>query len=236
MMSDLDTHKALLAMQDRTYRAMVKFARQHDFELPESGGGLYAWLLDEATRGIAHAQFYVAKLLYLGLYVDQDKNKARAWCERAVQERYSPAITMLAGFYETGSAGLRADLTRAVELWRLAADLQESGAMCALAGMYLDGRHFKKDQPIGLDLLRKAAQLGDSLAQCELGVLLIDADDPALEAEGLAWFRAAADNDSPVAHRHLAHFYRYGEHGLLVDSAASTVHSETAEKLESVFL
>jgi TPR repeat protein len=235
-MPDIDTHRSLLAMHDRAYLALLDFAKQNGFGVPENGRELYVWLLSEAKRGHSQAQLFVAKLLFLGLFADRDHDQAREWCQKAADQKNPLAITMLGGFYQSGSGGLTEDPSKAVELWQLSSELHETGAMRALAGMYLDGRFLRKDRSMGLELLRNAARNGDELAQCELGMLLIDAEDPALEAEGLRWFRAAAEGNLSTAHRHLARYYRYGEHGLGVDHATAHLHSEAAKKLEAVFL
>ena len=75
-----------------------------------------------------------------------------------------------------------------------------------------------------------------SSAQGELANLLIVEKEPASEAEGLHWLKAAAERGLASAHRHLGHFYRRGEHGLPVDLSQSRAHFAAAEKLEMEYL
>jgi uncharacterized protein len=144
------------------------------------------------------------------------------------------AITMLGGFYESGWGGLDANRAKAVELWRQAADLGETGALCAMATLHLHDRSSKEDRDMGFSLLRRAAEAGNEVAQYILGSALVKEHDPALEADGLHWIQVAASNHSASAHRALGYFYRAGEHGLDVDVPASRAHFEEADRLEEV--
>ncbi len=236
MMTEAEIHKGLLAIRDREYRFLLNFFKNAGFDLPLQGPIAYRWAEAEAGAGNVRAQFCAAKLLKSGLFVKEDKLKARAWCEMAAKEPLPQALTMLGGLYESGSGDLVSNPAKAIELWQAAAALEETGAMCALAGMYLDGRFLNKDRDAGLRLLRRAATAGDELAQGELANLLIVEKEPASEAEGLHWLKAAAERGLASLHRHLGHFYRRGEHGLPVDLSQSRAHFAAAEKLEMEYL
>lgn len=235
-MTESELHRALLSVHDREYRFVLEFFREAGFDLPLQGPIAYRWSEERAREGDASAQFCSAKLLKSGLYVKEDRDSARLWCEKAALQGLPQALTMLGGLYESGSGGLVSDLAKAVEMWRAASTLDETGAMCALAGMYFDGRFLTKDRNEGLRLLRKAAAAGDGLAQVELSNVLIRDKDPSVEAEGLQWLRAAAESGFASAHRHLGYFYRAGEHGLPVDSRQAQLHFQAAQKLEAEYL
>jgi TPR repeat protein len=237
MLTETEIHKGLLAVQNREYRFVLDYCQEMGFSMPSQGPIAYRRCEERANAGDAAAQFCVAKLLSSGLFVKRDKVKAREWCEKAASQNLPQAITMLGGFYESGWGGLAASATKAIELFRLAADLNEPGALRALAGMNLDGRGMPKDRETGIALLRKAATAGDELAQCELGLLLLrDSESPQLEAEGLRWLREAASRGLPTAHRQLGYHYRTGSHGLPVDPALSRKHLEEASRLEATYL
>lgn len=230
-MTNDELHRALL-MHDREYRVVLAFLRSAGFAVPSQGAMACRWVLDEAKLGNARAQFAAAKLLSVGLWIGQDKNQAREWCEKAANQQLPEAITMLGGFYESGWGGLEASPTKAMELLQRAIDLGETGAMCAMAALHLHDQATEKDRDAGVVLLRRAAQGENEVAQYILGSMLVKEEDPALEAEGLRWIRLAARNHSASAHRTLGYFYRGGEHGLPVDAPASRAHFEEADRLE----
>jgi TPR repeat protein len=236
MLTETEIHKGLLAVQDPEYRVVLDYCKEMGFNMPVQGPIAYRRSEDRANAGDATAQFCVAKLLSSGLFVKQDKIKAREWCEKAAEQKLPQAITMLGGFYESGWGGLDASVATAIELFKSAAELGEPGALRALAGMNLDGRGMPKDRDAGIALLRKAAMAGDELAQCELGLLLLRAKESSdLEAEGLRWLREAASKGLPTAHRQLGYHYRTGSHGLPMDHALSRKHLDEAAKLEAVW-
>jgi uncharacterized protein len=232
-MTEVELHHALLGVHDREYRFVLDFLREAGFELPLKGPIAYRWSEDHARAGDAKAQFCVAKLLSSGLFVKQDRLKAREWCEKAAKQNLPQAITMLGSFYEAGWGGFDANSAKAIELFRVAAELGEPGALSALAGMNLDGRGLPKDRVQGVALLRRAATMGDELAQCELGLLLLRDEAPELEAEGLNWLREAASRNLSTAHRQLGYFYRSGSHGLPVDLTLSRKHLDEAVRLDA---
>jgi TPR repeat protein len=234
-MTETELHRALRSVHDREYRFVLDRLGEAGFELPLKGPVAYRWSEDRANAGDAAAQFCVAKLLSSGLFVKQDKVKAREWCEKAANQKLPQAITMLGGFYESGWGGLEASAVKAIELFRLASDLNEPGGLSALAGMNLDGRGLPKDREAGIALLRKAAIAGDELAQCEFGLLLLRDKAPQLEAEGLHWLREAVSRGLPTAHRQIGYHYRAGSHGLPVDHALSRKHLAEASRLEAEY-
>lgn len=235
-MNDVELHKALLMVRDRAYKLALKNFENENFVLPDQGPSAYEWALREAHGGNAKAQFAVAKLLSVGLFTKQDRQRAREFCELAVKNGCPSAVTMLAGFYEEGWGDLAVSASTAISLWQTAVELGDPGAMCALAGMYIDGRSVNRDREAGIALLRRAAELDDELAQFELGKMLVDEEDPALEAEGLRWLRLAAASGNSTAHRMLSAYYRNGEHGLLVDLQLARGHQSDADKIDALFL
>ena len=62
---------------------------------------------------------------------------------------------------------------------------------------------------VRLPRLRKAAALGDAVAQYELGNYLIP-DSGEISREVLKWYRLAAENGQMDAHGMLANFYATG--------------------------
>jgi uncharacterized protein len=236
ILTETEIHKALLAVQDREYRFVLDYCQRMGFSMPIQGPIAFRWTENRAIAGEATAQFCVAKLLNSGLFVKQDRVKAREWCAKAAEQKLPQAITMLGAFYEYGWGGLKASVATAIEVYKSAAELGEPGALRALAWMSLDGRGMPKDRDAGMALLRRAAMAGDELAQCELGLLLLRAkESSALEAEGLRWLREAASQGLPTAHRQLGYHYRVGSHGLPVDHELSRKHLDEASRLEAAY-
>jgi hypothetical protein len=143
-MTDDELHRALL-MHDGEYRVVLGFLRSAGFAIPAQGAMACRWVLDEAKLGNARARFAAAKLLSVGLWIKQDKNQAREWCEKAADQQLPEAITMLGGFHESGWGGLEASRTMAIELWQRAIDLGETDAMCAMATLHFHDQSSSED-------------------------------------------------------------------------------------------
>lgn len=236
MATETERHRALLAMHDRAYRRVVDILKCAGYSLPHEGQTAYQWAEEEARTGNPKAQFCIAKLTSAGLFAVQDMNLARSWCEESARQEYPPAVAFLAHLVVTERTGHSPDFPKAVELLERAAKLGEVGALHSLATLYLNSRVPHVNREKALSLLRTAAHAGDSIAQVELGLLLVDAEDPALEVEGLRWIRASAEGGIATAHRMLGSYYRVGEHGLPQDVETALAHESAAGKLESEYL
>jgi TPR repeat protein len=233
MDTDAERHRALLRMHDRAYYVVVEILRNAGIRLPEEGSRGYEWAVAEAQRGNSKAQFCVAKFSSAGLFTSQDTELAMRMCSAAAIQQFPPALSLLAGGILSGWSQEVRDYSKVSELLHEAARLGDVGALHSLASLHLSGGIASANIEDGKRYLRAAAEAGDGVSQFELGLLLVDADDPSQEIEGLRWLQTSAHNGISSAHRKLGNFYRFGEHGLPLDAEMATSHDSEAEKLES---
>jgi TPR repeat protein len=85
----------------------------------------FLWLGKAAERGIADAQYQIARMYMLGRGVDQDFIKARVWYERAAEQSVSEAQFALGQIYANGK-GVPKDDKLAMK-WLKKAALQGHG-------------------------------------------------------------------------------------------------------------
>lgn len=85
-----------------------------------------------------------------------------------------------------------------------------------------------QDYSGAITALTEAARQDHLKAQCTLGFLLLQENNPCQDAvEGIRWLRTAAEHGSPEAHYNLAVLHSQGEH-LPQDIAAAEAHYERA--------
>jgi TPR repeat protein len=235
MLTELEIHKALLAVLDREYRFVLDLCERKGFQLPLQGPIAYRLLEQEAHANNAESQFAVAKLLGAGVFVRRDKVRSYEWCEKSANAGFAPALTMLGNIYESGWGILPADPSKVMELWRSAAAKDEPGALSAIAEYGLSGRANEIGRDDAVNLLRRAACAGDALAQCRLGLVLVAEESSASKSQGLSFLRSAAEKAVSTAHRQLAHFLRNGLHGLEVDEVTADRHLRAASTIDDQF-
>lgn len=166
---------------------------------PQEGA---TWLTKSAEQGHTQAQFILG-LAYgtdaMGLAVDKDK--ARHWLGKAAEggnPKAAEALTML------DNAGPSED----IETLAQKADAGDSAAQYLLGSRYVNGWGVAKDDEKGLNLILKAAENGDELAQSDAGVHLVNRGHV---AEGVKWMEMAAKRGVVNAQRELGQMYASGE-------------------------
>ena len=88
-----------------------------------------------------------------------------------------------------------------------------------LANMFLAGNLVTKDEAKGMQLMREAAEKGESSAQTTFGVWLYNGSNGYAKDEvtALAWFKAAAEQSNAAAMASLGTFYERGAGGVAQD-------------------
>ena len=156
-------------------------------------------LRKEATKGNPVAQYNLA--FYLDEEgEDDDCNQVFSLYTSAANQGFAPAQAALGHMYEIGGwcHDEDDDITQAIGWYKKAANQNNPEGLYRLADCYLYGKGVAKNHPEGVRLLKKAADLNHSGAQCRLG----QAYDggwyglPIDHNEAMRWFRKAADGGS----------------------------------------
>lgn len=108
------------------------------------------------------------------------------------------------------------DVEMAVGYLRRAAELGDVGAASSLGYMFLSGDGIGSDRSEAEHYLIMAAEAGNPVAMCNLGVLLSDSDP----VSSMDWFGRAAEAGSVRGMKNLAAAYSIGQ-GVPMDKAAS---------------
>ncbi len=125
-----------------------------------------------------------------------------------VENEVPEAITCLGSAYRLGHLGLMKSDKKAAKIWKRAVELGDVEAMRLLAEMCNDGSGVKLDKKKAERLIRMAADRGDAIAQCNLGILL---DSEKKFEEAFRYFALAAEQGLTLAEACLGMCYRDGE-------------------------
>jgi uncharacterized protein len=102
-------------------------------------------------------------------------------------------------------------LSKAAELFRLAATQGNVKAQIALADMYAIGSGVPRNDRAAVMWIQRAAQQGDASAENKLGVYYFSGLGVAVdESFAAAWFAKAADQGNKTAQANLASLYQSG--------------------------
>ncbi len=170
-----------------------------------------------AEKGNRRAQLNLGTLYFRGQGVQRDVINARAWLEKAAADGDPYATYALARAMAENAPPAGADLTRAADLYRRAA---EKGHMFAALryGMALsDGLGVKKDTAAAQRWLIRAQENGVPEAALALGDMAVRAPatrDKAYNAKilqsAISWYQVAANAGVPSAQFKLANAYLAG--------------------------
>lgn len=161
---------------------------------PAKAAALYA---RAAKAGYVPAQFVMARMQQAGQLVPQD---AQAAFDLFQQVAFNPkagvrkvyAEFALAQAYDEG-IGVKAEPTRALAFYKVAAVAGHAGAQNALATYFYKGELVAKDLPLARKLFLAAAAQGSDSAMASAGAMLFQGEgggkDP---VQALAWFRLSA--------------------------------------------
>lgn len=110
-----------------------------------------------------------------------------------------------------------------------------ASAQFLLGSLYIEGSGIKKDVPLGISWLEKAAELGSPAALNDLGVLYADANGVAKdEARAFKLYRQAAEHGNAPAAYNLGRAYWFGQQGQPRDFDLSFRYMKDAAELERV--
>ncbi|MGJ3263617.1 MAG: tetratricopeptide repeat protein [Salinarimonas sp.] len=175
------------------------------------------WYRLAARQGDPNALFALAMIAIEGQgdgaggreAVEADRREGRALLERAAEAGHSRAAYNLA-LILLGSAE-QADIARAAELMRTAAQADVAPAQHALGVLHAQGRGVEEDPIAATAWFARAARNGDVAGMVEYAVALFNGDGIAPdEARAAHWFREAAFRGNAVAQNRLARLHVSG--------------------------
>lgn len=111
------------------------------------------------------AAYALAKLYLQGANVPQNIDKALYWCKIAADHGHAFAQYTMGQVYAKGEE-VPADMNLALHYLKLSASQDNAFAKAKLGFIYLFGKNgVEKDEAVGLDYLRQAAEQGGGFAQ-----------------------------------------------------------------------
>ena len=173
-------------------------------------------LLTRAKAGEAGAQFYMATLsdpmLNPAAATEERTRDALEWYRKAAAQNLPAAMTNLGNLISSNRFGVEPDYPQAFTLLEQAAPAVPA-AQRQLGLLYRDGRGVPADVDKGMDLIRKAADRGDPLAEFNLA-LAVDKGQFGLtpdHQQAVLLFQRAAERNVIPAERELGLHLRAGD-------------------------
>lgn len=182
--------------------------RQGDHDTVRSG---LEHLARETENPLALLRY--GRVLLEGLGGPRDPQAAVHWLQKAVDQDYTPATTLLARLFLTGAqSGVDRDPARAAGLLARSATRGDSEAQYYLALLTAAGDSVPKDETAALNWLLAAAEQQHVEAQYELSKAYSQGKGaPADPAKAFRWLKSAADNNHAEAQLFLAHALDTGQ-------------------------
>lgn len=154
-----------------------------------------------ALLGDAEAQYVYGGMLYKGQGGDPDQREAFKWLLNAAEQgQYSPESMHIIGSMYLRGEGVPQNYLEAKKWLQPAADNDIVPALNDLAYMYYQGMGGEQDFSKALDLYKKAAMLGDSQAQANVGIMHATGTGVPIDTvRGYAWSSVAASRGNTTA-------------------------------------
>lgn len=147
---------------------------EHENIIADNGSNITGGIVDlfkyRAEEGNSDAQLRLGKCYYSGDGIEQDKEKALFWLEKAAGQSNVDAQLLLASIYMEGEKGIEQDETKGIYWLKEAASQGNVKAQLIIAQCYDEGSGVAKDLNEAANWYRKAAEQGDADAQFELGL------------------------------------------------------------------
>ncbi len=176
----------------------------------------YEIFSDLALNNDSNAQYNLALMNYKGLGVNQNKQLAFFWYDKAAESNNLQAINNLAQMYLFGEGGVKKDKLKAKELYTKAAEAGYAMAQLNLAFL-LEESVDKEELKQSFYWYEKAALQGVIPAQNNLGKLYsLGIGVKSDKKRAVYWFTQAANANDPIAQANLAVMYLKGD-GVDVD-------------------
>lgn len=169
------------------------------------------WYEISANKGNLFAYTQLARMLIQGEGGPVDIPRGLECVLYAAHQGY-PLAMLHAGFLYSDGIYVTRDLQKAFEYYKLYTNATEDTlGKVMLGNCYAEGLGTSKDVAKGIELLKEAALLGNSIAQRRLGNIYQFEVDYRDEKEAVKWYTMAAANSEWGAQNNLALMYAKGE-------------------------
>ena len=172
----------------------------------------FAYLLRQATKGEATAQYLVGTAYALGDGVPPDDGEADKWFRRAVDG--DPSFARMIGdtYYDSPAGTFRPrNIEKAIHWFERAAEGGDSYALVNLGDIYEDGKHFPADLDKAFDYFVRAAEAGEAAGHYRLGSMYFNGEGRPVNFElARKHYLLAAGWGDKSAMRSLGRIYRDG--------------------------
>ena len=196
--------------------ADAQFAMARSFESSDLEISV-AWYQKAAAQGHADAQAALADLHLRGLGGAPDQMSAVNWYAKAAAQGHATAQFGLATLLQSGRDTIVFDLLSG------AAAGGHSGAQCAMADRYAQGKGVAQNWFEACRWYDMAAQQGDASAQCALATCYASGRGVKRDiAHAFHWFEKAAAQNLPQAQWNLGELYATGLPGVEPDPKKAT--------------
>jgi TPR repeat protein len=166
-----------------------------------------------ALNGDLAAQVQLARILYRGEKVEQNRSTALQWFRKAALQGDGESQVMVAYMLDEGN-GCAQNEVEGLHWHRLAAENGSSYSQRKLAAAYEAGELVRQDYAEAAKWYRLAANQGSADAQFSLGWLLYSGNGvPENPEEAAEYFERSARRGNAAAQYNIGAMYRNGEHG-----------------------
>ncbi|EEO27765.2 hypothetical protein OFAG_00918 [Oxalobacter formigenes HOxBLS] len=187
-------------------------------------------LKNEAEKGDAQAQYYLAEIYEEGKSVKQDNEKALYWYRQSAEKNHALAEYKLAEAFRHGKLGLKSDRKEAFKWYLKAAENGNAAAQKTVAGYYLEGEPIPKNHAEALKWFKKAQETrkDDKELYTKIGIMYYSGLGTLRDtSEAAKWFEKAAILGDSHAQSVLAVQYYSGQ-GVLMHKEKAKYWAEKA--------
>lgn len=165
-----------------------------------------------AGLGNAGAMAALGSRLLSGDEKTRDEKKGREWLKKAIAAKEYSAYLALGDYEEN----VKKDLKAALAEYERGKDAGQIDCMLRAADFYLEGKGVEKDEDRGKNLLMKAAEAGNPVANLRVAAALLSAEKPAPAdlMAGYGHLLAAANGNLTQAQNELGLLYLSGKLGI----------------------
>jgi TPR repeat protein len=165
-----------------------------------------------AGLGNAGAMAALGSRLLSGDEKNRDEKKGREWLKKAIAAKEYSAYLALGDYEEN----VKKDLKAALAEYERGKDAGQIDCMLRAADFYLEGKGVEKDEDRGKNLLVKAAEAGNPVANLRVAAALLSAEKPAPAdlMAGYGHLLAASNGGLSQAQNELGLLYLSGKLGL----------------------
>ena len=173
------------------------------------------WFQKAAELGDSTGQNNLGTMYQAGHGVKQDNKIAAKWFKKAAEQGSAEGQFALGNMYANG-IGIDQDYKKAIECFKKAGEESNNAianvAFNIIGDIYRNGYNgIRQDYNEAIKWYRKSAELGNSDAECNLGIMYLNAWG--LEKNyklAFKWFKKSADQWNPEAQFNLGNMYRDG--------------------------